>query len=164
MNKKESKVCSKCRLLKPIDKFYKSKTSKDGFMSQCICCIRKSHKVYYDKCNKKNFNYQKTRYKRYKENHAKRDRKTQLRGHLRRKYSITLEDYNSMVEEQNGLCAICGRTNSKKGVFERLAVDHNHISGQIRGLLCNRCNVILGLGDEDINTFKNIISYIIERD
>lgn len=61
---------------------------------------------------------------------------------LQKKYGITLEDYNKMFAEQNGCCAMCGRHQSE---FKRaLAVDHNHITGAVRGLLCMRCNTTLG--------------------
>ena len=57
--------------------------------------------------------------------------------HLLRKYGITLADYDRLLAEQDGRCAICRSTpNSKR----RLSIDHNHATGQIRGLLCNLCN------------------------
>jgi formate dehydrogenase maturation protein FdhE len=58
---------------------------------------------------------------------------------LWRNYRITLEQYNQIFVDQNGLCAICG-TSGKK-----LVVDHCHTSQQIRGLLCNNCNTGIGL-------------------
>ena len=53
-------------------------------------------------------------------------------------YKITLEDYNKMFAKQKGYCAICGKHQSK--VKFRLAIDHNHKTGKIRGLLCSFCN------------------------
>lgn len=58
----------------------------------------------------------------------------------KRKYAITVEDYDKMLIAQAGVCAICKRTNIKT----RLAVDHNHDTGQVRELLCTRCNPALG--------------------
>lgn len=64
------------------------------------------------------------------EKRARKDR------HLRKTYGITIEDYDRMLEEQGGRCEICGRLPKKLS----LAVDHNHKTGKVRGLLCMRCN------------------------
>lgn len=74
-----------------------------------------------------------------------------------KKYGITLVDYNRMFAAQNGCCGICGRhqTEFKKS----LAVDHNHTTGQIRGLLCISCNTGLTVV-EDENRMKNSLVYL----
>lgn len=54
---------------------------------------------------------------------------------LRRVYNITVEDYKAMLVEQGGGCAVCGTVPD-----ERLCVDHDHATGQVRGLLCRNCN------------------------
>lgn len=61
---------------------------------------------------------------------------------LKYKYGITKEDYNKLFKEQNGKCAICGKHQIDLNV--RLCVDHNHLTGAIRGLLCMKCNYSLG--------------------
>jgi hypothetical protein len=58
---------------------------------------------------------------------------------LKARFGITLEEYNLLLQEQEGVCAICKRTEAR-----RLAVDHCHATGQIRGLLCSGCNRLLG--------------------
>jgi len=78
-----------------------------------------------------------------------RERKSnELRGKdLKRNYNITLARYEEMFESQNGVCAICGKKESsrhKSGITRHLAVDHNHNTGIIRGLLCAKCNLLLG--------------------
>ena len=60
------------------------------------------------------------------------------RNHLSIKFGISPVQYNEMVIEQDGYCAICGRHQSE--LKRRLAVDHNHVTGEIRGLLCGNCN------------------------
>lgn len=57
-------------------------------------------------------------------------------AHLKRTYGITIEDYNRILKEQSGKCAVCG----KPPKTMRLAVDHCHKTGKIRGLLCSYCN------------------------
>lgn len=61
--------------------------------------------------------------------------------HLRHTLGIGIEDYEKMALRQNGVCAICGNTNGSR----RLCVDHNHNTGKIRGLLCTKCNVWVGV-------------------
>ena len=69
------------------------------------------------------------------------------------KYGITLDDYERMSAEQAGECAICGRHESE--FRRRLAVDHDHESGAVRGLLCSPCNTGIGsLGDSVSNLIR----------
>jgi translation initiation factor 2 beta subunit (eIF-2beta)/eIF-5 len=61
-------------------------------------------------------------------------------------HDITMEEYYRLYNEQNGLCAICGKPESQKmkGKLANLAVDHDHKTGKVRGLLCFKCNTRLG--------------------
>lgn len=61
--------------------------------------------------------------------------------HLQRKFGLSLADYNKMLADQGGVCKLCGGV-TPGGM--RLAVDHDHNTGKVRGLLCQRCNVHLG--------------------
>lgn len=83
--------------------------------------------------------------------------------HTRRKshYGITKEEYENKLEEQNGRCAICNGTN-KNG--RALAVDHDHETGDIRGLLCGQCNVVLGMAHDKVDVLASAISYLKEYD
>jgi len=62
---------------------------------------------------------------------------------LKRLYGITLEDFENMQARQNNKCAICG-VDPPESNKRRLSIDHCHITGDIRGLLCTRCNTMLG--------------------
>lgn len=89
--------------------------------------------------------YQKTeKGKKLLQKHNKRYNKSPKRKdwYLRNRFGITLEQYDEMFENQNGVCAICGEINIDG---RRLAVDHNHETGKIRGLLCTGCNTRLGI-------------------
>ena len=77
---------------------------------------------------------------------------------LKKNYGITLEEYNLMFAEQDGCCAICGTHQCSTG--KSLAVDHDHISGQIRGLLCANCNTALGKLNDDIETILRAADYL----
>lgn len=65
------------------------------------------------------------------------------RWKLRTRYGITPERYDEMLAEQNNRCAICGGTDVR-GTGANLSVDHNHRTGEVRGLLCQPCNLALG--------------------
>lgn len=73
-----------------------------------------------------------------------------------RQFGLTPEDYEAMLKQQRGACAIC-RT---PPVGRRLAVDHDHETDDVRGLLCGRCNVALGLFNDDIENLKAAILYL----
>lgn len=80
-----------------------------------------------------------------------------------RRYGITLEQYEQMLEAQGGVCAICGRPERSK-VYKHgprsLAVDHGHETGRIRGLLCFSCNTNLGKFDHDLDLLRSAIEYL----
>lgn len=77
---------------------------------------------------------------------------------LRRKFGITLEEYNIMFISQNGCCKICGV--SQSALTKSLSVDHDHISGKVRGLLCHKCNSLLGYAKDRTQLLKNAIDYL----
>jgi len=78
------------------------------------------------------------------------------------KYGIDLEAYDRMWHAQFGLCAICQfpETKTKYGVTKRLAVDHNHETGEVRALLCSRCNMGLGLFSDNSETLEAALDYL----
>lgn len=113
------KVCSKCKEKKPSHKFHIN-NNRDGLAATCNECVR----IYY-----------------------LQNRKQYAENKLWRRYGITKIQYESMLKLQNGVCAICGKMETKKqyGKVQILSVDHDHITGRIRGLLCFGCNTKLGI-------------------
>lgn len=79
---------------------------------------------------------------------------------LRRTYGITLEQYNQMLEDQDGVCAICGKPDEVEG--RRMAVDHNHDTGEVRGLLCGTCNRGLGNFQDNIEMLEKAKDYLVK--
>lgn len=75
---------------------------------------------------------------------------------------VTPEQYDSMHKDQNGLCAVCHKPESatRRGVVKSLAVDHCHVTGKIRGLLCQRCNIALGMLGDDAAVIASLASYV----
>lgn len=88
----------------------------------------------------------------YKENEEKI-----FNRYLERTYDITHKDYQLLSEEQSGTCAIC----KKECVSgRRLAVDHCHTTGKVRGLLCCKCNRGLGNLDDDLDKLRAAVLYL----
>lgn len=126
------KTCNSCGETKSFGEFYKHKNFKDGYRTQCKDCSRK---------------YDKERYEALKETGAKYIKNKRESGrsyNLKRKFGITLEQYDELLEKQNHCCAICQRHESE--FKKKFAVDHAHTesdhipAGMIRGLLCYICN------------------------
>jgi hypothetical protein len=75
---------------------------------------------------------------------------------LMRRYGLRLGEYEQLFASQGGVCAICGNAPAK-GV---LCVDHSHTTGEVRGLLCHKCNRLLGLFNEQIQVLESAIRYL----
>lgn len=117
-------------------------------------CQYHYHKNYRN--NNKEYFYKK------KNDWANKNKMASRAWRLKNNYGITLEEYDNMLVEQNGVCAICFKENNGR----LLVVDHNHITGNVRGLLCDACNSGIGTlkTDEGIQLLINAIEYINKRD
>ena len=140
MTKTKTKICTKCKQEKSLSEFYKHKRYKDGHCHTCKSCAYKQQKEY--RQQPKIAENRKQYYKEYIKTHKEQYKKTQRKSHLGRTFGITPEDYDQMVKDQNNLCAVCGKpeTMMRNGKPIALSVDHNHETGEIRGLLCFLCN------------------------
>jgi hypothetical protein len=83
----------------------------------------------------------------------------QQRARNLRQYDITLDMYDELLARQGGGCAICGAAQSDKGK-RSLSVDHNHATGEVRGLLCYRCNVGIGMFQDEPTLLSAAIRYL----
>ncbi len=105
-------------------------------------------------------------YKRYHK--TDKYKKSYWNSHLKRKYGISIEDYQMMLEVQQYKCKICGCDGPNRDWLEKeqraiLFVDHNHTTGVVRGLLCNTCNVGLAMFKDNIEHLTSAISYLREN-
>ena len=86
---------------------------------------------------------------------------------LKKEFGITLDEYNGMLENQGGVCAICGnpeRTrHNNSDRIRNLAVDHCHETGKVRGLLCTSCNQGLGNFRDNPDYLAKAISYLLHK-
>jgi hypothetical protein len=102
------------------------------------------------------------RRKRYRENESVR--KASWVTNLRHRFGMTEEEYNEIFDRQEGCCAICGVSDCKtKTGKQRLSVDHDHSTGEIRALLCAHCNVGLGAFQDDPTIIKKAMEYLHEH-
>lgn len=85
-----------------------------------------------------------------------------VRRYLKKSYGITLEEYQSMHEKQEGLCAICQTEGFKLRPEHSLllVVDHCHTTGKVRGMLCHNCNRALGLLQDNLENLQRAIAYL----
>ncbi len=125
------KVCSRCNTLKPTSEFYAATGNKDGLASWCKrCTVEKFHTGF---------------------NHTSR------KAQLKYCYGITTVQYDAMLTQQDGVCAICENPDTV-----RLAVDHCHKTGEVRGLLCGKCNKALGLLHDDVALLAKALAYLTQ--
>jgi hypothetical protein len=101
----------------------------------------------------------------YNKEYRKRVFNSTRRYDYKTNYGITIEQYESMLVEQNNVCAICLRaeTATNRGKVKRLAVDHCHITGKVRGLLCHNCNTTLGKYEDKPELIKRFIEYLEDK-
>ncbi len=80
-----------------------------------------------------------------------------------KKHGLSADDYKSLYEKQNGICAICGKPETTKnnvGIIRLLSIDHDHQTGEVRGLLCMSCNVFLGHLEKNAKYVSKALVYI----
>lgn len=143
------KICNKCLIEKDEKEFFKDAASSDGRYSICKSCKTKSTLQWRSK-NKDLYNKNMREYQAsHKDNRRNCDYK--------RTYGITLEDFNRILTAQNGLCAICGKSNASSK--RHFAIDHCHKTGKVRGILCYGCNRALHILDSE-ELLKKALTYL----
>lgn len=124
-------------------------------------------KHYRQKWNKENLDKKRTYARKdYLQESVERKKKKSgyRRKHsLKKNYNLSLQDFQTMVSTQNNKCAICGEKEkgvNKYGEPRSLSVDHCHTTYTVRGLLCSRCNLVLGKINDDINLLIKMAHYL----
>lgn len=153
------KKCKVCEDIKDESEFYRYESG--SLYARCKKCQNEYSVAWTQEHPDKN----RTRSRKYKSENRPLVLKSLRRGRLMREYGITQEQYDEMHERQNGLCAICGKpeTATLKGRIKRLSVDHNHTTGEVRKLLCGRCNAAVGFVNEDLSILDKMRKYLEEN-
>jgi hypothetical protein len=142
-----SKICTRCNVEKPLSEYHNRAQTKDGKHYACKSCRKEETAARGPQIAKYNKQYHKEKYLTVKKKHA-----------LNYKYGMSMEEYNALLTKQNGTCAICKLPDTKM-----LSVDHNHLTGQIRGLLCDPCNRGLGFFGDSPTRLEAAYHYLQER-
>lgn len=122
-----TKICTGCKVVKSLTEFFKDKGFKDGYYSKCKECKTKAT-LKWRSDNKEHYNNQARKFNKKHYNKLRLNR-----------YGITEEEYNDTLNAQEHKCAIPG-CNKKATEKRKLAIDHDHVTGEVRGLLCYKCN------------------------
>lgn len=149
------KVCRNCKVTKGPEEFPRDRGHRHGRSSMCLPCAA-AHTTYYrGLVDPDVFRHRRTA-------EFGRNRETYRNQQLRKNFGITLDDYRAMLTEQQGLCRICNQAETKirAGRLIALAVDHDHVTGAIRGLLCNNCNHGLGHFKDSPDLLRRAALYI----
>jgi hypothetical protein len=87
---------------------------------------------------------------------------SKFKSKLKYRYGITYEKYLLLLKQQNNCCAICGKDSTElyEWGIPKLLIDHNHITGKVRGLLCKKCNTGLGAFNDSIHLLKKSTNYL----
>lgn len=155
----------------PYESFSHSRRAKDGYQSICKTCQCYKTREWYQANKKYAIEKRKERWRANKDEEIakvakwQRDNPEKIKGyHLKRKYGITLTEYSRLLKAQNNKCKICNKEESavdrKNGKLRDLAVDHNHQTSKIRGLLCTKCNTAIGLLEHNLFTLRAAINYL----
>lgn len=152
----ETKVCRHCEVEKDISEFYLSKAFEDGYNSRCKACW----KIW----NSRTWELTPESYRKETENkkpYFQREDKRFEYFWKQQGINITYEQYLQRLVDQDYRCRICGNhMDNLSGRFTRLQVDHCHTTGKVRGLLCEKCNIAIGLLDDDQSLLSSAIAYL----
>lgn len=145
----ETKQCTDCKQEKSLVEYHRSKPRKDGsygLRSICKTCFRKQNlDVYFNKGGKE------------------KQKERSFKNNLKR-YGITPEDYQILLNNQKGVCYICSTNQvSRSRVTYNLFVDHDHKTGKVRGLLCHHCNAGLGHFRDSSKLLLKAVEYLNEN-
>lgn len=113
-------------------------------------------------CSRK---YQREYQRDYRSRNPEKRREYQRKTNLRRLYGVSTDDYERMFEKQGGVCRICRQPEQRSradGSRKHLHLDHDHVTGRVRGLLCTRCNTVLGMANDDCSVLASAIDYLSE--
>ena len=133
----KTKKCGSCRRYKPRDKFSRAAKAKDGLQHYCKACASKRERA--------------RKAERPETPRVRRDR------YLRLTHGLTIEQHEAMLAAQHGRCACC---HDPLGEGHNQVVDHSHVTGRFRGIICRGCNLAIGHARDDVRRLQCMIAYL----
>lgn len=160
------KRCSACNQMVPLEWFNVNRARKDGLSERCKTCTRTAHRARYraererilasqNQRRTADIEATKAAAQAYRDANRERVKAWNFRASLKR-YGINEAIYAAMLAEQEGRCAVC----RKDGPLD---IDHNHTTGNVRGLLCRRCNLLVAYLEPNPSAAHVALDYL-ERD
>lgn len=146
------KHCLKCKTEKPLAEFHVDRSRKDGRQPWCKGC----HSIWRAASRAANPERQRANSRRHYLANKERHQANGRAAHLLRKYRLTVKEYDATLSSQGGVCAICKKPPGDR----RFPVDHCHSSGVVRGILCDRCNRLIGQAGDDPEILRNAAVYL----
>jgi hypothetical protein len=162
----ESKACSVCKEVKASCEFGVDSTMKDGLRAKCRACRKKEeHDAFAQLSIEEKKRHRQVILEWRKKNPAAY-KAMYLRAGRKQRYGITQKEYDRLLEKQNHCCDICEQketrmTNGKD--VDSLAVDHDHSTGKVRGLLCGNCNKAVGSFLDNFELVEKAIQYVLDH-
>lgn len=160
------KICTRCGAHKPKEDYYKNKGSRDGRLSICNTCVGVRQRAYVlanaDEVSRKmKIYHQQNREKLLTQQRAYKARNKERLADLKREKEtgFSRELFQAAIKHQNGKCPICLRELADLPPQQQHA-DHCHATGNPRGVLCQKCNTVLGVFRDDISALHRAIQYL----
>lgn len=164
-------ICTGCSKALLLSNFWFN-TAKNRYIRKCGACVREVQLVYEGK-NKEHLNALNKQWRldnlekckavsrksaaKFRKEQPERYRRNCERARLKMQYGITPEFLVSEQARLGGCCPVCSRVS-------RLVVDHNHLTGRFRSLLCFKCNTTLGQVNDSVVILSKLVEYLVEHD
>lgn len=158
----KTKLCSKCEQNFPVSSFYK-RTGAKTYHSACKACERAMARSWYER----NRDVAKEKVKDWRlrngeviKQYRAVNRQKSYRQELVRKHGVKPDWFDSQIAKQGNMCPCCKRAFEWGNKQTTPHVDHCHETGVVRGILCNRCNTVLGLCSDDPKLLQSLARYL----
>ncbi len=148
----QTKVCSVCKIDKPVSEYFKDNKRAVGIRCKCKVCCQKETMQWREK--------NKSEYNNYVAEWRAKNPERQHKMEIKRRYGLSIERYNEMLTNQGCTCKICGKQHDPSIKRGRLYVDHCHSTKEVRGLLCGACNSAIGYMEDNPEFLRNAITYL----
>lgn len=153
-----TKICRVCDVEKDECEFKRS--AKNGYENKCKGCDKASTKARWSSMTPGQKARNKAHLYAWRKNNPEARKRIHRACFLKRTYGITIDDYERMLSDQGGCCAICHRPETGCAAKKYFSVDHCHETGKVRGLLCSMCNLAIGYLNDHPGVIRRAAEYI----